>query len=105
MGRINGARLHFSTMMQKSGQAKNGAWPHLFCIYSEKQERQRKEYKKRLRLRRSARNDTFIFYIITESVAELLSNYNRPLFNERSPVPLNQLFNIFSTSSLSTSRI
>ena len=54
-------------------------------IYSDKQEMQRKEYKKRLRLLRRcdprdyisyeiatlpsvARNDTFIFYITTESV-------------------------------------
>ncbi|KKN52966.1 hypothetical protein LCGC14_0607210 [marine sediment metagenome] len=90
-------------------------------IYSNKQEMQRKEYKKRLKLPcrcaprdyisyeiatlpSVARNDTFIFYIIIESVTELLSNYNRSLFNEKSPVPLNQLFNIFSTSSLSTSR-
>ncbi len=45
-------------------------------IYSEKQEMQRKEYKKKLRLPRSACND------IIKSVTELLSNYNRLLFNK-----------------------
>ncbi len=48
----------------------------IYSIYSEKQEMQRKEYKKRLRLPRSARND------IIKSVTELLSNYNRLLFNK-----------------------